>query len=178
MASSSLRTAIVDAAKGTRWGRRIFMRGPVIVQSALPKSISDQFAARNSPGRTNVRASSCNPLRTSGMPLWLSIARSNPARVTGSTIAARARTVGVSKAPRSAAVGSPDARPVATAKRKTEPMNTRSRCAVSNSRELPRHEALGRLRRRDRADGPCAKGGSGEPHQPFELYDEGAARQR
>ena len=37
------------------------------------------------------------------------------------------------------------------------------------SRELPRHEALARLRGRDRADGPCAKGGSGEPHQPFEL---------
>ena len=54
-----------------------------------------------------------------------------PPRMTRSTIAARARSVGVSKAPLSAAVGSPDARPVANAKRKTEPMNARSRSLAS-----------------------------------------------
>ena len=65
---SSLRIERARGASGTRCGLRIFMRPAGISQTAASMSNSAHSAARNSPGRTKVRASNSRAARVSGVP--------------------------------------------------------------------------------------------------------------
>jgi hypothetical protein len=65
---TSLRIETARGASGTRCALRIFIRPAGISQTAASSSNSSHSAARNSPGRTKVRASNSSAARVSYVP--------------------------------------------------------------------------------------------------------------
>lgn len=128
---SEVRTLKACLERGTRCGRRIFMRASGMIHTELSKSNSFHSAARSSPGRGNSSAISFRAARVVGCPSNASIALSKPPKALGSVIAARGVTVGLMSAPLRAIVGSASARAVAIANRNTVPIVERRRLADS-----------------------------------------------
>jgi len=131
IACNSFNRLTACGERGTRCGRRIFIRPAGIAQTPASRSNSSHSAFRNSPGLTNMSVSNCRATRVVGSPAYPSMERRRPPKAIGSTIAGRCFVTGAVNAPRSANVGSLSQRPVAMPYLKTCPTRARSRTAVS-----------------------------------------------
>lgn len=128
---SSSKCVIACGGKGTRCGRRIFIRSAGTRHVASSKPNSSHATSRNSPGRGARMANRCRAYLVPGRPEKpLMRFRRRPSSLQ-LRIADRDLTWGRISAPLRASVGSFEMRPVAMAQQNTDPILLRSLLAVS-----------------------------------------------